>query len=211
MRKLLALIFCATLAFGADEIKRPTTDNDPGSTTWATNACGVSTYTANSTSGALAYDAAGQSTSVTYSQLGTTSGSGQNMTSRKFQAWQSATQTYTSLTLNFNTSSPGANAFGGASCLMYSLNSGSTWTTVRCDAGGGWTQTTDTVTLSAAQNLSNIQIGICVAGVQGGGVPGNRGQDSIQLYDFWTDGVYTVAAGAGTGNTTHAHRPGLFI
>lgn len=211
MRKLLALIFCATLAFGADEIKRPTADNDPGSTTWATNACGTSTYQSNTTSGANAYDAAGQSTSVTYSVTGSTAGNGQNMTSRRFTTWQAAGQTYTSLTLNFNTVGPGPNAGGGKACLLYSLNSGSTWTTVRCDTFAGWVQTTDTVTLSTSQDLSQIQVGVCVAGQQGGGVPVNRGTDSIQLFDFWTDGVYSVAAGAGTGNTTHAHRPGLFI
>lgn len=205
LKKLLAILFCTTLAFGADEIKRPTVDADPGSTTWATNACGVSSYLNNTTSGALAYDAAGQSTSVTYSQLGTTAGSGQSMTSRRFSSWAAAGQTYTSLTLNFSTSSPGANAFGGSACLLYSLNGGSTWTTVRCDGGTGWAQTTDTVTLSTSQSLANIQIGVCVAGTQGGGVSADRGQDAIQLYDFWTDGVYSVSV-AGTGNTARARR-----
>jgi hypothetical protein len=76
----------------------------------------------------LAYDAAGQATSVNLLRHG-----GRFNTvlgSKVFYTWQSPINAYTALTLNVNSSSNGYTTFSnfGAACIMYSLDNGANWT-----------------------------------------------------------------------------------
>lgn len=214
MKTLLAILLCCDLAFGATEVRRPSTDGDTGSATWVTNNCGIATYASNGTSGGLAYDSAGQATSVTYARAGTFLAS--MVTSRTFSGWTNSSLTYTALRLNINSFSAGTdpNSAGGEACLVYSLDNGTTWTAIRCS--DGWTRTTDTVNLSASQNLSKIRVGVCVLGVEGTRSPGgppdggetitSPGNESVQLFDIWTAGDYSGAPGGNGSSSGQANR-----
>jgi hypothetical protein len=192
MRKLIAILALCSIAFGADEIKRPTVDTDPGAQTWSTNNCGIGTYTASTTSGALARDGAGQATSVRYFQIST--GGHTRITSRQWATWGTTTFTYSALTLNVNSSSTGSSASPGSkACLTYSLDSGATWTAIRCSTDTAWAQVTDSIALSATQNLNALRLGMCTLGVVDDGIDG-AGFMPVTIYDIWTDGVYAVAS-----------------
>lgn len=212
MRKLLAILLLAPLCFG-QEIRRPTADFDSGNASWAVSACG---YAPNhvTLSGALAWDAAGQSTSVTYLVRGsTTSGA---LSSRTFSTWQSPTSSYSALTLNINSRSTGwANlspSSQGAACLRYSLDAGATWGSIRCDvSGSGWTQSTNAVSVPTSQDMSKIRVGVCVRGDSGEGSPALEGAADIILYDIWTTGTTASSTTPGTSGNGNAHRGSVIV
>lgn len=200
MRYLLVLLLCS-LCYGQD-LKRPTADVSQATT-------GIGCTGSNTGSSAMtnAYDAAGLTTSSTISIAGSTSSS--RYGTRIFSTWQRADGSYSALTLNINSSSGGNSGdMPGEACVAYSLNNGSTWTSVRCDSSSGWDRRTDTITLSASQDLSQLKVGVCASGQRGSaGNPSKGidpifpGSDSVTVWDIWTVGT-TSAAAAGTGNTS---------
>lgn len=196
LRTIFLLGIFTLLAFAdSTELLRPTADADFGSATWVTTNCGIATYTANTTAGTNGRDAAGQTTSVSY---GINTSATAKETSRTFTTWAATTNTYTALTLNINSS---ATANGGdvpgKACIVYSLDSGGTWTAIRCTTTS-WARTTDTIALSAAQSLSQVMVGTCAFGAHAGS--GLVSSATVIVYDIWTSGMVTSAA-AGTGSS----------
>jgi hypothetical protein len=123
-----------------------------------------------------AYDAAGLSTS---SNQFTSGGLNQRkFETRIFMTWQIRGNNYSALTLNINSASAGylSGNGTGAACVNYSVNNGRTWTKVRCDGALGWPQTTDTIVLSASQDLTKLRVAICTEGDSGGGDVDSSGQ-----------------------------------
>ena len=208
--RLWTLILCtAGLTFG-DELLRPSADATSSATSYGCSGTNVAF-----TSFPNAHDAAGLSTSSS----GSVSGGGcrkftngecvvpgaNQFSARLFNTWPSSGNTWASLTLNINSLSSGGFLSQDSACLAYSLNSGMTWTSIRC-AQGGWIQVTNTVSIPVAQDLTKLQVGICV---QGTGFPiggGSSGSDSIQVWDIWTLGTNNVPptppAGSGTSRPT---------
>jgi len=210
MRRLLIVLLLIGMAAGttSTEILRPSSDSDPGTPSWATLNCGVGSH-GPSGSGALAYDAAGQATSVTYTAAGISSIS--ILRSRLFSGIPKSANTYSAVTLNINSSSPGMNG-AGAACIVYSIDGGTSYSKLRCDDGNGWGQTTDTVALSTSQDLTKIRVGACTWGEQLNGDTGTQGTDSVLLYDIWTSGTYTPANSGPNGNSKgQAHRGAIII
>lgn len=196
--KLLALFFCITsLAFG-DELLRPTTDANS-----TTTAFGCSGTNVMFTSFPNAHDAAGLATSSNGSVTGGgcqkfISGNcvvpGHNQFSaRLFSVWPSTSNTFASLTLNVNSASTGGFLGSDAACISYSTNAGATWTTLRC-GGTGWTQITSTAALSPIQDLTKLQVGICVEGTGFPSGGSGTGVDDITVWDIWTLGTNNVPA-----------------
>ena len=184
--KLAALLLLA-LSCQAQELLRPTAEMNIMS--------GLGCVGFNQASGnmPLAYDAAGLTTSSSQSASGTTSVS--HFKARAFITWAPTSNTYSALTLNVNTASAGSTGSDGLAEIDYSINSGTSWTAIR-SSGGGWSQTTDVVTLSAAQDLTKLRVAICVEGDRDPTVPGS---DSIQVFDIWTLGT-TAAPTPGIGS-----------
>lgn len=194
--RLLALFFCiTTLTFG-DELLRPTADANSTNTNY-----GCSGTNVTFTSFPNAYDAAGLATSSTGSVAGggcqkfiggncVVPGKNQ-YSARLFSGWMTSGNSWASLTINVNSSSGGGFLGSDSACIAYSTNGGGTWTSIRC-SGTGWAQSTSTVSISTGQNLSQLQVGICV---QGTGFPNGgsgSGTDSITVWDIWTLGTNNV-------------------
>ena len=180
---VIALLF-ACLAAG-QEIRRPTADIDGGNNTKL--GCAGQNQASNAMPNA--YDAAGLSTNS--NQF-----TGGGLNQRKFQTrifmtWQRREHNYSALTLNINSASTGylSGNGTGAACVNYSVDNGRTWTKVRCDGAFGWPQTTDTIVLSASQDLAKVQVAICTEGDSGGGDVDFIGSDNVRLFDIWTSGT----------------------
>jgi hypothetical protein len=198
LRTIFLLAIFTLLAFAdSTEIKRPQSDADLGSMSWVTTNCGVSSYQSNSTAGTLGRDADGQATSVTLTKSG--SGTGAKETSRTFYSWAAITNTYTALTLNVNSSGiANGDDVAGKACLAYSLDSGVTWTQIRCTTTS-WAHTTDTIALSATQDMSTVMVGACMKRASTGA--GLLSTASVTVYDIWSSGTLGSAA-VGTGSSS---------
>lgn len=218
MRTFIAILALVSLSFG-QEIRRPTTDAD------AFGLCGGS-HVASGGGNIVpnAYDSAGIST---YSQMNQSASIGCNPTTctaisqyreRIIGTWQTPSSAYTSLTLNVVSSSLGWQITGtgqtGAACVYYRTSPSGSWTQIRCDSGPGWPQTMDSITLSATQDLSKLQVGVCVQGNTVDGTtappPPAPGSDFLTLYDIWTSGGTTPAA-AGNGSGSGMRHPPVII
>lgn len=148
----------------AIEIKRPTSyTNDSGSATLSNPG--------------NAYDG----NSSTYAQILTAEAA---YSISRIHTWQSSTKTYTSLNLNVSASGDADYSDGAETLLHYSTNGGSSWTLIR-NPSSAWAAT-DTISLNASQDLSQLQIKLTVIA------------DSyyyidafIRVYEAWTEGIYT--------------------
>ncbi len=188
---VITLLFACFAA--SQEIKRPTADIDGGNNTK------LGCVGQNQASSAMpnAYDKAGLSTSSNQFTSGGLNGT--KFETRIFMTWQMRGSNYSALTLNINSASAGylSGNGTGAACVNYSVNNGRTWTKVRCDGALGWPQTTDTIVLSAGQDLPRLQVAICTEGDSGGGDVNFIGSDNVLLFDIWTSGTYSTGS-AGT-------------
>lgn len=157
---------------------------------------------------ANAHDAAGLATSSTQSAFGSSGPPPQfkplsGYRARIFTTWQTTGNTYSALTLNVNAASGGAQGTTGVgeADIVFSANGGSTWTSLEADGGNGFAQTTFTVALSAAQDLTKLRVAVCAMG------NGSDGSDNITVWDIWTSGVVSGIQPGGTGsNKGQAHR-----
>lgn len=204
MRLIAIFLICASAAFGqSHEVLRPAVDASS-----VTTAIGCSGSNQSSSAMANSHDASGLSTSSSISATGTITVTRYKV--RIFSSWAAPTSAYTALSLKVNTSGTETNNTGtdGVMAVAYSLNSGSTWTNIRLGGGSGnnWTQTTDTVTLSAAQDFTKLQVAVCVQGSAGGDTNGTT--DTIVAWDIWTDGTFTGGAvGNGSSQGVPAIQP----
>jgi len=186
MKRLPIIFFLLVLSGFAQEIRRPTADSDNS----APDCFGTAVASA---SGANAYDGSGTSTSVAYTASGT---SGRPGTSRKtgrlFATWATPSGAYSALTLNVNSSCTDDAINAGGECFIsYSTNGGATWTALISDSSsGGWGQVTTTVTLSAGQDLTQLQVRACADGFAGDlNLPLIPGTGTVTLFDVWTSGT----------------------
>ena len=162
------------------EIKRPTAEADDSST-------GVCTSGTRLASGAMPnfYDADPNTFS---SQSVSGGGINDNWKQRKFTTWAAASGAYSSLNLKIKTACTITPNSSDAFCgVQYSTNGGSSWTTVSGRyTDVTWATATDTVSLSAAQDLSQLQVRICVEGILD---PISPGTAQLNGYDIRTEGV----------------------
>lgn len=195
MNKLFLVLLVASLS--AQEIKRPTTDTDSGNY----GCFGTRDVSRIMTK---AYDAAGLSTFASIVASG--SMTGPRLQARLFSGWTAASSGYVALTLNVNSFSDGfISGGGGTACIKYSIDGGTSFTTLRCDTGPGWVQTTDTVILSPSQDLTKLRVGMCASGSKGN-ADRDPGEDDILAWDIWTSGT-TNPQPAGNGSSAgQAHR-----
>jgi len=134
---------------------------------------------------ANAHDASGLSTADSLSN-----NTGQFNESRIFSSWASASGGYSSLNLKVNSLCSVTGNIGSqeSNCaIRYSTNSGSTWTVVRssttASSGTGWSQGTDSVSLSPGQSLSALRVDVCLT------VGDGFGFGIIEVWDIWTEGI----------------------
>jgi hypothetical protein len=219
VKQFALLLLLAGLAWG-QEVKRPTMDVDGGGV--ATSLGCLTGSVLASAAMPLGYDAAGLTTASGQETDGPSSGTS-HISSRIFQTWESPGVAYTSLTLNVNSASNGYLYFStpqtGSACVGYSLNGGASWTNIRCDStGAGWTQRTDTITLSASQDLSMLRVGVCTRGSPG--VPKaslDPGADDVTVWDIWTAAntpptpPSPPSPSGGGSSAGNAHRSGVIV
>lgn len=186
----LWVFLVSSLAWGqSHEILRPTVDADGGSS--VANAvlsqCS-SSFLGGSSPVPNWYDSGGLSTSTTF-DTGASSATAK-CASRVVKTWQaSGVGSYTSLTLNVNTSGTCSTSDCGVGQMAYSTDGGVTWNSISAQGGTSWTQQTSSVSLSASQDLTKLM----VAGVnQANGNDVDHGDHSITGFDVWTDGIYTA-------------------
>lgn len=169
MRYLLAILLLCSLAYG-QEIRRPTADVDGGGSDPS------DTMTA-------AYDA-GTPPTTTYNLLSVTGPRGDlsnHNSCRIFTTWQSAGSTYSSLTLNVNTSWLKSGT-ATVSC-QYSTDSGLTWNPI--GACSSSIQHTYSLTLSTL-SVSGLQVELCVSATGGSSSVSTSG---LSVWDVWTVGT----------------------
>jgi hypothetical protein len=204
MKKLLWVLLLAS-AWGQD-LKRPTVDIDSGTTV----KCGFGTK-ASAPPMALAYDSAGQATSAKLTAAGTVTQTFYK--SRTFSTWQAPAGAYSDLTLSINSSSVETTTGSvGNMVIQYSIDNGSSWTTVRSSGHGpGWARGTSTIFLSPTQDMTQIKVAACALGEAGGDAPGST--DTITIWDIWTTGTLSGGGGgpvAGGSTAGRRHAP-VFI
>lgn len=193
MRRFLSIFLCSLAFAQQQEVRRPTTDIDPGGI--AIGCTGVSTP-----SGAMknSYDSAGLTTSSSLVADGTDTQA--KRTSRSFLTWQSTGNVYSALTLNINAKfAPQAPASG---CIKYSADGGISYTTIKCDGGVFVGQTTYTIALSTIQDLAKLRVSACAVGQRGNAhAELDPGTEVITIYDIWTSGTNPIpATGDGSGS-----------
>lgn len=196
MRRLFLFLLLAGSTFAQNhETLRPTMDIS--STTTAIGCAGAN---ASSLSMPSSRDAAGLSTSSSNFAQGTVSKAIYKV--RIFNVWAVPTQVYTSLSLKINSSGVETvvSGDGGVIQIEYSLNGGSTWTFLK---SGTWPQVTDTINLSAGQDLTKLQVAVCV--MSNAGIDSAGDEERITAWDIWTDGTY----GSGGGGSTAGSSQGI--
>ena len=110
-----------------------------------------------------------------------------------FSSWQTTANTYNTLSLYLSASGSGNDGQTGATSSVkfeISVDAGSNWTQM-------WLFTTPATitgslayTLSAAQNLANVQIRMSVQGASGGGTFNVPGDATADVWDIFTVGTY---------------------
>jgi len=199
----------------AQDIQRPSIDADSFVN------CGIGHVT---TAMPNSHDAAGLSTNSAIGGIATvncnqyTCTSTTNSNGRVFKTWPTAPSAYCALTVNINSASVGwqnTTGVGGNAAIYYSTDGGVTWNTVRTDASGtGWVQTTNSIGLSASQDLTKLQVAVCAVGNGTGTVPSGSqptvGVDNLTVWDVWTSGT-TSGQGPGNGSSAGQRHNGVQI
>ena len=205
----IGILLLSSICF-AQDIRRPISDVDGGNN----YALGCSGQNQASNKMPLGYDAAGL---ATQSSLLTSGSSTTNFKTRIFSGWLKNVTVYTAVSLNvFATSVGWRNGAGllGNSCAAYSTDAGNSWTSLVCDGGlmgGNGYGGLFSVDLSATQDISKIQVGVCTSGL---GTPKNIGfgSDDIELYDVYTLGTTTpIAPSAGPAPKGQPHRGAVVV
>lgn len=187
MIRWIAVLLLLVTGAMAQEIRRPTAESDPsGSPTGLCPAGGAQASAAMPNF----YDVTGVGTSSTLTATSTNVAT--HTKGRTFTTWATASGPYSSLSLNVNSSATlDPTNLNGDAGVEYSLNGGSTWTTLRASGGTtGWSQTTDTVSLSAGQALSSVQVRMCIDSFTPTAI------QSFSGFDIWTSGVLLTAPAA---------------
>lgn len=177
----LALFMLASLT-QSQEIRRPTVETTSAPSPLCTWSIVVAVAAPNF------YDASGETTSsiVTGLEVDDATWRGSGATYSGFAA---ASGGYSSLNLVFYTQCTRVDSLINNNCaLEYSLNSGSTWTTVYSSGNANRALTRDTVPISSAQNLTQIRVRYCVNGFADSGSSA-FGSMRITAYDIRTEGI----------------------
>ncbi len=179
--KAIAVALLLASACWAQEIRRPTAEAN------YTTAFGICAGT-NLASTAMAnyYDASGESTSATQSALATTTTD--RWKGRVFTTWQAASGSYSVLNLKVFSACSSAGLGGGDCDAAYSTNGGTSWTPLAI-------LNPASISLSASQNLSQLQVRVCAVGFFDATDPGTG---TLTGYDIRTEGTL-VPKGAKKG------------
>lgn len=197
----LVITACLLLSFAqatSTETLRPTAEADDNS------AGGCSGTNLASSAFPNFYDGGGEVTSTANTVISTTTLT--RWKQRKFTTWATTTNTYTSLnlkgTMACDNSQPNVEDALGLCVMQYSTNAGGAWTTMAAEtptpAVG---QTTYSVVLSAAQNLSTLQVRICEQAAPSS--VSTVSTTTLTGYDIRTEGTYQVGVPAHRTTTTH--------
>jgi len=177
------LLLLVPWSLGTDD-KRPTAEADDATPGACSGVRVASSAMANF------HDSGGEATSSVQSAT-------QFYKQRRFTTWAEASGGYSALSLKVRTAFdstpdvPVGDAHGEAT-VQYSINGGAAWTTIR-SARADWAAVTDSVSLSAGQNLSQLQVRVCVMGVEDSG---ENGTGTLTGYDIRTEGTLS---GGGVG------------
>ena len=134
----------------------------------------------NTTNPTYAYDNATTPPNDTYSD--TTTGT-DAYPSIVYHTWQTTSNNYSALVLKINRSSSGHSDDQWG--IAYSTDGGSNWTYIDSMSSSNVARGTVQVTLSASQDLSQLQVKLDTEKIKGpdGG--------HVYIYDIWTEGTYT--------------------
>lgn len=188
------LLLLASLC-GAQEILRPTVNAD--ATKPAESAC----FGTKQTSSAMAnsHDAAGLATSSTQT-VSALKGT-LRYKARMFTTWATSGNTYSALTLSVNSAFSIDVPGNGVADVLYSTNGGGTWTSLQSDTA--WSQQTNTVSLSASQDLSMLRVLVCATAEA---EPDVGVTAQLTAWDVWTSGTVSGGGGGGTGSGSGVKR-----
>jgi hypothetical protein len=132
LRTIFLLCLFTLLAFAdSTEILRPTADSDTGSSTWATTNCGIASYASNTTSGA------GSRCGWASYQRHLSPAIWNDRTEAKPRAPSLLGEHGEPI---FSAHAERKQFHSGAVndakvCIVYSIDSGGSWTVIRCDSG----------------------------------------------------------------------------
>lgn len=178
---VLFLIAWPLYAGGATEYLRPTADANSTS-----SGCATGTDVTSSSMSAVYTGKSGAGPTGSSATNSTGSQSATEYSARLFSSWQTTSKTYTALTINVSNACTITGAGIGHCWILYSLNSGSTWTTL-INPTSTTSQVTSTASISTSTALSNLQILVCSGTTTGGGSV----TPTTTAYDIWTAGTPT--------------------
>lgn len=188
------LLFALASTCFAQELLRPTVDID-GSNNLTLGCNGVNL---GSVAMPLGHDAAGISTGDAIAVQGTQTQT--RFVTRVFSTWPGTGNVYSALTVNVNWSATETTSGStGRYVVNYSLDGGATYNRLAGGGGSNQAQVTNTVSISATQNLTLLKVAVCAQGTAGGDTLGSH--DTIFVYDVWTVGTISSGQGGGTGST----------
>ena len=175
------------------EYRRPTADANGASVALRTAACYSGSSSSSSSNSAVYTGKSGAGpTGASATQTITNSSTPSKYKIRVFTTWQSASTTYTNLTVSASLScdiTDNGDGVGGTCGAAYSTDNGSTWTTMwkyTLLSGNSTVQTTYTANITGTP-LSGVQVGVCALAASD---PGAQGTDvTITTYDVWTTGT----------------------
>ena len=178
-RLVLICLLCAAPAWASTAYQRPTANADRASGL----GCYSGAYVASSDMSAVYNGKSGAGPTGTVNAVSATYSSGQTFEQRVFSSFQALTGTPSALTLSASVQYViVGSSSGAASCVYYSTNGGSTWTTMGTVTG---VQATLTVTITGA-TMSQVQvIAIAVSATA-------ATERYINIYDIWTTETITT-------------------
>jgi hypothetical protein len=188
------IVLCVQPLWAGTYYQRPTSDTDGGSFgVCHANAGTGPNYNASSSASAVYSGKSGLGPTGSSVDIGIVGNDPfPDYLSRTFNTWQSEQPSPISLTLNVNTAcniSDGGDNVGGSCFIFYSLNGGSTWTTLYTYSStttSGDAQTTHSATITGT-SVSSVEVNICT--VANRDDPGNGNAAEMTTFDIWTTEV----------------------
>ncbi|MCU1284061.1 MAG: Protein sidekick-2 [Acidobacteriales bacterium] len=191
-RVFVAIIFLIANGAYAQEVKRPTTN----ATQSFLSGCTGNTHSGGQSNIAQMYDSSGESTSGVINYASTNVTGVTDVSNSVMSGWQSASGTYSSLTLKIKSSCVVDPKDTSAFCAVGYYN-GSSWTSIHSSTVG-WSTATDSITLSASQNLANLQVSACVSSLSirdsSADWSTSNGLGTLTIWDIRTEGIGATSA-----------------
>jgi hypothetical protein len=184
MRRIFAaviLLYVASASWASTEYLRPTADSF-----YNAAPCNAGTFIDDSPISGVYSGKSGAGPTGTANLLAGVYGSKQYFSGEVYTAFQSATKTYTALTINISAATSHTGA-AGVSSAYYSTNSGSSWTALY-STSGTTSQTTYSASITGTA-MSGVKVVICASSGTSTSTVNNN------VYDIWTAGTYGTTSG----------------